>query len=216
LYGDVILKKLLLLLMLSLVSVDSFATVIEFDTPPFGLTGSRSQTYYTESGVEFRGMRPYTYSPIAPFSYTGAQNPGRASNDSVGFIQASHLLIDMVDGSLFSLGSVSLAEYSVVVPSSRSFIFTGFYADGSTTSQTFVTDGLIDSIGGIDDFETFTFASTFKDLSYVTLTSPSLYKVSIDDLVVNPTSLSEPSTLSLLLLGSLGFAAARRKRASNA
>jgi hypothetical protein len=208
-------KKLLLLLMLSLGSVDSFATVIEFDTPPLGVTGSRVEYYYSEAGVEFRAMSPYRYGRSVPFQHTGAQNSGRASNDSVGFIQASYLRIDMVDGSLFSLGSVSLAEYSVVVPYSRNYIFTGFYADGSTTSQTFVTDGLIDSIGGIDDFQTFTFARTFKDLSYVTLISRS-GSVSIDDLVVNPTTLSEPSTLSLLLLGSLGFVAVRRKRSSNA
>lgn len=205
-------KKLLLFLMLSLLTVNAFAVVIEFDTPPLGVTGSRLQSYYQEDGVEFRAMGATPYAPILGFGYTGTQVPRFASNDSLGYISANFLRINMADNSLFSLGTVSLAEYSTVRHSSRNFIFTGHYADGSTTSQTFVTDGLIDGIGGIDDFETFAFSSAFNDLAYVTLRSPSYVSVSIDDLVVNPITVPEPSILSLFLLGSLGIVTIRRKK----
>ncbi len=203
-------KKYVFLLLLSIVSVDALATVIEFDSPPLGVHGGRLEHSYTEDGVSF--TTPFS----STFTHLGAQVSGMASNDSLGLITASSLRIEMVDHSLFSLGSISLAEYSTLYPEPHIALFTGHFLDGSTVSQTFATDGLIDSIGGIDDFQTFSFLSSFSDLSYVTMRgdwSASFGILAIDDLVVNPETVPEPSSAVLLLIGMMLIYIASANRA---
>jgi hypothetical protein len=205
------LKKYVFLLLLSIVSVDALATVIEFDSPPLGVHGGRVVHSYTEDGVRF------TTPHASGFVHYGAQANGKASNDSLGLITAAALRIEMVDHSLFSLGSISLAEYSTVYPRPHSATFTGHFLNGSTVSQTFVTDGLIDSIGGIDDFQTFSFLSSFSDLSYVTMRAHNGVfsgSVAIDDLVVNPETVPEPSSAVLLLIGMMLIFIASANRAN--
>ena len=59
-------------------------------------------------------------------------------------------------------------------------------------------------LGVIDDFQTFSFLSSFSDLSYVTMRAyhgAFSGSVAIDDLVVNPETVPEPSSAVLLLIG---------------
>jgi hypothetical protein len=76
----------------------------------------------------------------------------------------------------------------------------GTYADLSTTTQVFVTDGWVDGIGGVTDFETFFALPSFTDLISVTWlhsggeTEQGLF--SLDNVILE---IPEPSALCLLV-----------------
>ena len=104
------------------------------------------------------------------------------------------------DSAVFNLLSVDLAEYSTVfsgVPQTVQFI--GYRLDGSIVTTDFTTDGIIDGIGPLDDFQTFTFGAEFTGLTRVEVPG---YGWSLDNLVV---SVPEPGTVELGLLGSALF-----------
>jgi len=104
------------------------------------------------------------------------------------------------DSAVFNLLSVDLAEYSTVfsgVPQTVQFI--GYRPDGSIVTTDFTTDGIIDGIGPLDDFQTFTFGAEFTGLTRVEVPG---YGWSLDNLVV---SVPEPGTVELGLLGSALF-----------
>ena len=130
---------------------------VTFDPPPIP-SGAAMRTNYQEGNVLFTGS----------FSHGGTQNEGRASNSSTGILEmlsGSTLRIEMADSSLFTLKSVDLAEYSTVfADQTKTVTFIGYTEDGSgLPMQSFTTDGLIDSIGGIDDFETFNFPAHYSE-----------------------------------------------------
>jgi hypothetical protein len=95
-----------------------------------------------------------------------------------------------VDGSLFDLLSVDLADPLAPSLSPISIVFNGFRADGSAVSQTFVVGG-----GGSSSFTTFQFNSSFSDLVRVEIPSPAW---AMDNLVYY---IPEPCSTSLLLIG---------------
>lgn len=161
------------------------SAIITFDPPPLQ-NGQRGETNYLENGVLFSGS----------FAHTST-SAGFATNPSSGYIQllfGDSLRFEMQDSSLFSLDSVDLAEYSSVFLSPKTITFTGFYLDGNSTSQSFDIDGFF---GGLNDFETFSFDSSFMNLSYV---EANTIIFSMDNLEIN--AVPEPSTL-LLFSGAL-------------
>lgn len=141
----------------------SQASIITFDPPPI-IGGGRMESSYLENNILFTGT----------FAHYSSLVEGSASNDSSGLMKIlfnGSMRIETSDSSLFRLSSVDLSEYSDVYIQPTSVTFTGYYSDGSSTSQTFVTDGIFDSIGGADDFETFNFSSSFANLEYVDVNS---------------------------------------------
>lgn len=76
------------------------------------------------------------------------------------------------DGLPFDAHRVDLAEYSTVLHGSHSIHFQGEREDGSIVEQTFVTDGVIDGDGPLEDFETFDFDPAFHDLVDLVTTDP--------------------------------------------
>jgi hypothetical protein len=185
------------------------AAVVTFDPPPI-VGGQVVTTSYTESGVSFTGSYAYT-------STTVAASPGGdffASNSSTGFVQllfGSSMTIAMADSSLFSLGSVDLAEYSTVFVSPATITFTGYLSGGGTTSQTFTTDGVIDGPAGLADFESFVFNASFTGLASLVADTTVF---SMDNLEVNPASVSAvpvPAAAFMFAPALLGFLGLRRK-----
>jgi hypothetical protein len=129
---------------------------------------------YVEAEIQFTGQ--------PDLIHTGAGVGGRPDNGT-GYLQGAYRLTFLDQhGRLFTLKSVDLAEYSTVYAFPTSMTFIGSKVDGTTVSQTFVTDGQMDSIGGLPDFQTFTFGPEWTDLLRVDMESD--YGFSIDNIVV--------------------------------
>lgn len=173
---------------ISFFAAPSHALLLGFDSPPF-ISGSRLETSYVEQGVSLTGF----------FGHGGTLNSGRASNSSRGLIELpgrGFIRVETVSGDPFSLGSIDLSEYSTLFANQPASVsFTGYLFGGGTVSTTFITDGVIDSIGGVDDFETFRFGTEFSNLLYLETNS---FGYALDNLELNVVSL--PSSLSLLAL----------------
>jgi len=129
---------------------------------------------YVESAVQFTGRPDLVH------------NGGGLSNypdNGTGYLQSAyHITFQDVFGRSFNLQAVDIAEYSTVYAFPVSVTFVGSKADGSTVSQTFVTDGQCDGVGPLADFQTVTFSDEWSGL--LTIDIQSDYGLSIDNVVL--------------------------------
>jgi hypothetical protein len=144
--------------------------------------------------------------PQRDFSRVGAGYPSDPQ-DGTAYVRAafgSSLMFSLTNGSTFDLASVDLAEYSTVFQEPVTVHFIGYRQDGTTVSEDFETDGIIDGTGPLADFQTFYFGREFSDLSRVEI--PTL-GWSLDNLSI---SVPEPAFAALLVAGALTFGIARK------
>lgn len=172
---------------------------ITFDGPPALAPGTGVVvTNYYESGMLFKPL-PGSYG----FSRYGPDFPSDPQ-DGTAFLKAAlgdSLMFSLTNGSFFDVISVDLAEYSTVFSNEPVTVpFIGYQQGGSTVTNYFTTDGLIDGTGPLPDFQTFYFTN-FTDLTRVEIPS---YLWSLDNLVV---SVPEPGPGALLLFGALALGA---------
>jgi hypothetical protein len=174
---------------------------ITFDGPPIIPTDAQyGVTNYYESGMLFKplsiGDHQFTRVGIA----SGSEFPRSLFPDNgSAYLDATlgdSLTFNFTDGSAFGLASVDLAEYSTVVPNAVTVEFVGYHPDGSTVTETFTTDGIIDGTGPLADFQTFNFTE-FTDVTRVEIPS---FGWSLDNLVID---VPEPTSSALLLVGGL-------------
>lgn len=164
-------------------------------------------TNYFESGILFTATNPITHN--VDFVRNGGGGSGYP-DDGTAYLQRgpSSLLFSFTNGSVFGLMSVDLAEYSTVFSNEPVTIpFIGYAQGGSTVTNVFTTDGIIDGTGPLVDFQTFYFTN-FTDLTRVQISGPTDplggLGWSLDNLVVN---IPEPSIGVLLLVGALALGA---------
>ena len=171
--------------------------LITFDGPPIQPAGTAAIVQrYDEVGVSFTPIDPSATG--SGFVRCGPATDPRDPENGSGYLQAlagHSLSFSFIDGSLFDLLSVDLAEYSTVVPDSVTVQFVGYRWDGGTVSTSFTTDGIIDGTGPLADFETFHFGPEFSGLTRVEIPT---FGWSLDNLVV---AVPEPGAWALLLLG---------------
>jgi len=177
---------------------------ITFDGPPAQPRGTAALvTNYYESGMSF--------TPIISTDRNSAfvRQGGGVSfypDDGTTYLQAglgSTLMFSFTNGSVFDLVSVYLAEYSTVVPYAVTVPFIGYRSDGSTVTNSFTTDGIIDGTGPLADFQTFYFDSQFTSLTRVEIPTSGW---SLDNLSV---SVPEPTIGALLVAGAVTLNALR-------
>ena len=109
-------------------------------------------------------------------------------------------MFSFTNNSVFGLLSVDLAEYSTVFSNEPVTVpFIGYEQGGSTVTNVFTTDGIIDGTGPLADFQTFYFTN-FTDLTRVEIPGPTSLPWSLDNLVV---TIPKPTAGALLLIGVL-------------
>ena len=151
-----------------------------------------------------------SFQPIGPVGFV--RQGGAVSfypENGTTYLQAafqSTLTFSFINGVLFDLVAVDLAEYSTVVPNAATVHFIGYHFDGSVVTTDLITDGIIDGTGPLVDFQTFQFDDRFTGLTRVEIPT---FGWSLDNLVV---SVPEPSTWCLLLVGGLLLGALKFRR----
>ena len=94
---------------------------------------------------------------------------------------------------------MDLAEYATTFAEPWTVKFVGYEPGGSTVVTNFVTDGIIDGIGPLTDFQTFTFGPEFSRLTCVEIPTVGW---SLDNLRLRR-DVPEPSAGGLIVLGML-------------
>lgn len=178
--------------------------LITFDGAPVLTPGSAVLVQsYSEYELYFQPLGQQGFARVA--SDPAAPRPDSGS----AYLQAglgSTLMFSRLDGGTFDFLSVDLAEYSTVVPDAVTVQFIGYFADGTTISQTRTTDGIIDGTGPIADFQTF----AFRDWTGLTRVEIPTWGWSLDNVRVG--SVPEPGTGALTLLGAALLALRLAKR----
>lgn len=164
---------------------------ITFDGPPIQPPGTEYRVEeYVESGVLFTPIprplpAPYGFARRGPSVAAGSSESGVPEYGSA-YLRAAFgdsLRFSFINGSLFDLVSVRLAEYSTLAPDAVTVHFVGYRRDGSTVATDFTTDGVIDWIGPLDDFQTFSFDGMgFTNLARVEIPTSGW---SLDDLMLS-------------------------------
>ena len=182
-------------------------TWITFDGPPLlPPTDEFAISYYSEKGMVFTpiGAGQFGRSGGAPLN-TGFPRNGTAY--LVGAFTYS-LAAASLSGARFGVVSVDLAEFSTLYQTPLTVQFVGYRPDGSSVATAFVTDGIIDGAGPINDFETFYFDSRFADVTRVEVPT---YGWSLDNMVFSNV-VPEPGTTTLLAIGAVLMALVSSKR----
>lgn len=135
---------------------------ITFD-PPLVPGGFKAIDDWVEQGVRFTGPQGFSQydsgREMCPDNGTAYLKFTKGPVQTLNFRSVSSIP--------FKLVSVDLSEYSTFKIESKMITFIGHKKNGSTVTNTFTTDGVIDGPGGISDFQTFNFSADFSDLSYV-------------------------------------------------
>ena len=115
-----------------------------------------------ESNMQFSAATGVTHSDIGVAVFPNNGTPFLLLD-----VGQTPLVISNTVAEAFSLMSVDLSEFSTAFAAPRSIPFVGHKTDGSIVNITFDLDGIIDGIGPISDYQTFSFGNDFRDLSYV-------------------------------------------------
>lgn len=170
----------------------TFQWTVTFDGPPsIAPDEDLATSYYSEEGMVFTPIG------IGQFGRSGGGIPQRPHNGTAFLVGAFTDSLAVTGPARFGLLSVDLAEYSTVVPDAVTVEFVGYRYDGSTVTTDLTTDGVMDGMGPLADFQTFYFDSRFTDVVRVEVPT---YGWSLDNMVFSNV-IPEPGTWALLIFG---------------
>ena len=190
----------------------TFQWTVKFDgSPHIAPSDSLAIKYYYGQGMEFRPI-----DQSGQFGRSGGQEVITAfPRNGTAYLFAQlgdSLSVASAFGARFGVVSVELAEFSTLYQTPLTVQFVGYKSDGSTVMTEFVTDGIIDGAGPVNDFQTFYFDSRFADVTRVEVPT---YRWSLDNIVFSNV-VPEPGTGALVILGAIlsGLRFFMRKQAS--
>jgi subtilisin family serine protease len=148
-----------------LLALPAGARVLGFDPPHFTGGPSMYNPYLEEQNFVV-GTDGGIY---VQSSYT-ASYPNNGSYYARSITGESNLTVRHRENLPFTMLAVDLSEYASGYPA-KTVTFVGHKVGGGTVTQSFATDGVIDGTGSLADFQTFTFNSSFTNLTKVVATS---------------------------------------------
>jgi len=165
--------------------------------------GSVIKPEWIENDIRFTSPGGITHND----SGSSTTSPNNGTPFLTSLLGQSPLVISNLNGALFTLLSVDVAEYSTVFAEPQTVTFTGYRVEGTIISQVFTTDGIIDGLGPLIDFETFNFGPDFNNLYKVTINHPAY---ALDNMVLRV--IPEPSSIILIFAATTaGLLNKRRK-----
>ena len=154
--------------------------------------------YYDEDGFRTKPFGELRTDPPFDLSLTGPNASNKASNGTahLSLLRGDSLEVVRLNGRPFAADSVALAEYSTVFPVPKTIGFQGVFADGSSVSTSFTTDGFVLGGNSLTDFETFAFPANFTGIIKLFATTDGF---SLDDLMLR--TVPEPTSAMHLAIG---------------
>lgn len=149
------------------IKVSDAERVITFDRPSF-LGGEGSYAPYLD--IQFMRLRPSQSGLYLQDETTGTGWPDNGTTYARILGSQSPFEIKHSQDLPFDLVSLDVSEYSSVVSNPVSIQFVGHLAGGGTVTHSLFSDGIYDGSGPLQDFQTITLPSTFRNLSRVVVT----------------------------------------------
>ena len=184
------------------------AEVITFDTVPAG--GANTTVFGTISADGFVFTSPHAHVLNSPSTCAGG-----CADNGTPWIGGDTTLISMrlSEPGVFSISALDAAEAFTELNRPTGLVVNGIQSDGRTLTALFGFDGINDSLGGQQDFQTFTFTNDWTRLVRLSFTTTESRWFGLDNLVVTGPAAPIPEPATMLLAG-IGIAGAllRRRR----
>lgn len=192
------------------------AAIINFEDIALAPGGETLQASATSGGFLFTSPSNHIHRANQAGSFADSGSTNLMIHDNGGQ-NANNALTMANGGSAFSISSVSLAEGFVNFGAALVHVV-GNLSGGGTVTVDFTLDGIIDGVGGVNDFQTFNFGGGWTDLVSVTFSgvggTANEHAFAVDDINVNAAvNVPEPAMLGLMALGLAGLGFTRRKKA---